>query len=1325
MDYKALRGKSPDEIIQAAAAEAGVPPQLIDNLWATESGRGQNMVSPKGAVGHGQIMPRELGVMRQRYGEDLDPHSLSDAMFMTAQMLKENLQHFGNIPDAVAAYNGGWKKENWDNAETRAYVPKVLAGTGITYAPPTPTSALNQNRAQMDASRKQAEGATSGAARKWSELTPQEQNTVQLETLNQMQTGGSPEEAIMVGTQLANNPDASLLQTMLAGQQAPVVDFNAADATIEGAVAGDIATATRIADRSNKDMFVNAFQEYSLAAPLYDMMTASEAGRLDGIHKPDSAWTQKYLENRDTYIKGLSPAAIQDMDGALNEKEALWIAEQDQESRKRQQVLNDSDHPIMWGLVGGITDPAGWAVGAGVGAAFQTGKQMALAGRVASLAAENAAANVVITGAMDSLGRQTTADDYIHAAGFGLLTGSVLGAASHVWSRADLDEIAAAAQRTHEAGAETTARDAAQAAMQNPGADAATVAQAAKDIARDRVTKVISDVQNDPAPASKVFVPERQLEPAELMATEDKMALDTVPGEEQLMSIAGLYKSADDFLAKNKAIINEARISKEKTRAISDAFGWRSASHELITDDNPLAKVLGMTVAEDAAGVSGYRGTTVSIKSKLQVNEFNHNIEHGVNENYQGWLREQKVGRIGGALETYTTGKKLQEFYTQVYEEIEFRGREGYTPSANKYVRQAANVFEQGYQKMAERQRRAKTLGHEMVPESSVGYQPHQLDPSAVRKLTANEKRQFMNELVRQAQQDFGWDTEFANKLVKEYINRAEDYALGKAGAHAPAPKGLTEVALEALNKRGLEPAEFMKELEKLRKGAARHTNKRLDWDLSQKIRLDNGTEVPLSTLYNKDILSLYKGYANRVAGDVAFAHVGIMGDRDIRLVTEALQRSKVGNAEKTIPAWQQVVNEVYNRPTALDAGGQLSTGARFIRQYTGIRLLGGVGFMQMGELSNAVAHVGLGHTMALAARIPKVWGDLKTLKAGKIPENPILSSLDMVAGSPMGADHYQMILPQVIDDGLTIVDKSSLNNVMRVMGSAQLVHNKFSFMRAVTAVEQRVVSEEIVRKAFRFMKTGQEDTALRDMGFTPELQARIKAEMDNIAIFDKKGYLQALDVTAMKDREAMEELLVAVRRGTGQIIQETFPGETGKWMRSEIGQLLMQFRKFPSVAIEKQMYRQFKNIGTARAMGGVVAAMGLGTILYSGRVQMAASLMPEAEREKYLKNRMSVAGMANGALMYVGALGMATDFMQMGSGVGGMIDDQLDLGWSGARGVQGSGIGGLIPSLGTLSEFYNYTQNPSAKGALKMLPFTNLPMVLPLINSLKHTDND
>ncbi|MET7420649.1 transglycosylase SLT domain-containing protein [Dactylosporangium sp. NPDC005555] len=132
----ALTGVPYADLFQRAGAKYGLSPALLAAVAKVESGYNPAAVSSAGAQGLMQIMPataRGLGV------NALDPAQAVDG---AARMLSANLERFGSIDLALAAYNaGGGAVSRYGGippfAQTQAYVPKVkaameqLAGRGF------------------------------------------------------------------------------------------------------------------------------------------------------------------------------------------------------------------------------------------------------------------------------------------------------------------------------------------------------------------------------------------------------------------------------------------------------------------------------------------------------------------------------------------------------------------------------------------------------------------------------------------------------------------------------------------------------------------------------------------------------------------------------------------------------------------------------------------------------------------------------------------------------------------------------------------------------------------------------------------------------------------------------------------------------------------------------------------------------------------------------------------------------------------------------------------------------------------------------------------
>jgi len=124
-NYRALAGQ--------AARQVGVPVNVFLGLVRQESGFNPNALSPAGAHGLTQLMPGTASGLARRYG--IDTNTPYGNLLGGAFYLKEQLQRFGNVRSALAAYNAGpGAVEKYGGvppyAETQRYVSSILRGSG-------------------------------------------------------------------------------------------------------------------------------------------------------------------------------------------------------------------------------------------------------------------------------------------------------------------------------------------------------------------------------------------------------------------------------------------------------------------------------------------------------------------------------------------------------------------------------------------------------------------------------------------------------------------------------------------------------------------------------------------------------------------------------------------------------------------------------------------------------------------------------------------------------------------------------------------------------------------------------------------------------------------------------------------------------------------------------------------------------------------------------------------------------------------------------------------------------------------------------------------
>jgi hypothetical protein len=143
MDYR--------QAARDAASKYGIDPEMFLRLIQQESSFRPDAVSPKGAIGLGQLMPataKELGV---------DPTDPMQNLEGAAKYLSQQLKRFGDPSLALAAYNAGptrvAKLGRVPNiAETQNYVKKILGEGQTTMATPMDMAREEELRMQMLAS---------------------------------------------------------------------------------------------------------------------------------------------------------------------------------------------------------------------------------------------------------------------------------------------------------------------------------------------------------------------------------------------------------------------------------------------------------------------------------------------------------------------------------------------------------------------------------------------------------------------------------------------------------------------------------------------------------------------------------------------------------------------------------------------------------------------------------------------------------------------------------------------------------------------------------------------------------------------------------------------------------------------------------------------------------------------------------------------------------------------------------------------------------------------------------------------------------------------
>lgn len=784
------------------------------------------------------------------------------------------------------------------------------------------------------------------------------------------------------------------------------------------------------------------------------------------------------------------------------------------------------------------------------------------------------------------------------------------------------------------------------------------------------------------------------------------MPTKTVTEAAEANAVLSLYKSAS---AGGAYKVDEKRLSWLMNTSLFQ--GAQGVANTMLRSKNPVVRMIAAELIESAGGAGGRR-SNAAIGKHLNEQAY---LGNTLNE-FQGHYAEFRKGQGVMATEDLFGGKTWAQYNRLVAEEIESRRPGGTKVDSPPMVKAGADALEKSYQRIADAQKTAKTIGWASLAESSKGYMPHRMNPEKLANATQAQVDVLHSALMDQFQSIEGFDPAFSANLASKYVDRVRASALGgfspPMGIHQV---GAADVVEDALKQMGLNREQVTQMMKRYVAGGAGHTKRRLQLDLTRDYPDGEGNSFRLMDLFETDQFKLLRTQAQRVSGEVALAQHGVMGMPGLKLLRRAMEFGGDGERAtlKEAQAFDQVAAELLGNPF----GTQNKLVDRAL-QANSLSRLGGMGFTQMAESINGIWHVGALRTLSAIGDIGRLRSEIKALAKGETVNNPIIGSFEDFRGAEFGTEAYKTVFP--FDNGSREVENfgaDTLTAADRLLRGASHLQSKLSFWRTIHSVQNRGFAEQIVRKAAQYLKDGSNDVALKDMGFSDDLMGRLRKDLHNIATYDPSGRLTDFDITMASDKKAAEEMTQAIHRGVGQIIQNSFIGERGAWAHDGVMRLMTQFRSFGLTSIEKQWARQTGNVGTAKALGMLLGSMSLAAPVYMARTYLAS--VGRKDQQAFLEQQLEWKHVAKASLNYVSMSGLAGDFLDATSSVTGLGQT------TGGRAGQGSDFVGNVvaPAAGLANDLYKGVQN-TKEGTdphqlIKALPFSRHPLLIPAINAL------
>lgn len=1053
------------------------------------------------------------------------------------------------------------------------------------------------------------------------------------------------------------------------------------------------------------------------------------------------------LEGREVWGARMPQPELEWIADSSSAEERQWKLSRLEERKENMKTLGAHGEGVatIVGLSAGFLDPAGWAVGMGVGKVGQLariGTELSAAQRVSLAAAEGATGNVLLTATMQAAGDYITPGDYFYAAGFGAAFGTVMGAMQR-GRPAPMDESdvnlnnadtaqGAFNQDAANAHAEESLRfsagvlDEAQ-TRAGDGATPEQIAAAAQEVYQERVNafyrsghaplgdrdRLMPDVDETRMYGAEggENLAEGGLTPTLNTAFADVARRDaigaqygitpeTVPDSAQRMVMQEMLLRSTD----NAPTFDERKLQTligNWVAPIADSkmvANFSMPQHILARSEHPVLRWWAANITESPTQNAGSR-QTAAVEHAIREREYNSYIGR-YNESYTAW-RNQNGG--SAVRDAFSKQGHYDRFNRLVYEARENRAL-GLRGEEHPHVRAAADAMDEAFARMNRDQVTSKTLGSQGLPDSSVGYLPRRIN-AAYLEANPTHRLAIVNMLDGQLRAAWGDSPEarrLARQVAAEYVNRARIEAAG--GVSVPghlADPHASSTLRDALAQHALSPQDVERYLARISRGGAAHTKGRLDLDLTQEVTLPDGTIFRLGDAFIQDNVGLLRDYARRVNGEVTLTRRGIQGKVGLDQLRNLLVLSnRQGDSKKwahELGAFDQTAAEIMGRPY-----GTASALADNLRVLTGASRLGQAVLPQLAETAQIAASLGTEAALRFAKDIPRL---VREVRAGR--PSGLLSSLELPGGAI--GDNHRYVMPWQNFDDVQLAGREAGGALSRILRSGAQAQFTLTGHRYLVAAQIRGVSEQILHKVFRFTRSGENDAALRSMGFTPELQAAIRRDMRNIAEFDDSGALTALDVRQTSDPQAMYALKQLVERGASQIIQHNFIGERQAYLHDSMYKILAQFRSYSLTAMSKQWTRTRVDQGTARAVGTLMGQMSFALPIHLARVMAVSSLMSESRAAEYREKNLAPEMLARSTLNYATLSGSLGDILDGGMGM-------LGYEGTGVRTGNQSALGN-IPALGYVDATARALKDKDVSGLIRAMPGGNSIFLLPAAN--------
>lgn len=641
---------------------------------------------------------------------------------------------------------------------------------------------------------------------------------------------------------------------------------------------------------------------------------------------------------------------------------------------------------------------------------------------------------------------------------------------------------------------------------------------------------------------------------------------------------------------------------------------------------NPVVRQYAQLLTEDASGVGGKRVKNAAILKENHQTRILGNIVRENEVAFNLWAERQGFNKLD-VKERFSLANR-ERFNRELTMELNnaFRGED-----VNPVFRDIVESYSKLYERVNKTSERL-SAGFRMDPIKTYGFRPLRIKQDVLATLSEGQRATLRQKIS---------DHLIAKEMNPSEASKVADgFVTGRIDGEAIDPSVRFAISDFDPEKWDVDGSFRSKKAQDTHDKLQATANMLADLDVSLRISDD----LTLADVLDNNHLSMARQYAERMSGLAALSDVGIVHPKilDVYIIAAKRGGGEYKALDRDIKAMEQVKAELLGkRPDFakdvpfLNSFGSLMSSVQ----------LGGATFAQAAEVSNIVAHYGTDAAFKLIPEVKGVYDDIRALKNGeKLKTNGILRGLEEETGVLHALEGYtnSTFFDQTGvtgDQALSYVGK--MDSAIRGLAYTNM---KINGMRLMGAMQSRAVANMIsdyaLTAAFKGGLDPKKMVSLADAGFDEALLKRIKTE----AKYKANGDSIDIDWSSLS-KETMDDFNIAVTRGTKQVIQGDMIGERGAWAHSSIARAVLLYRRFPIVAMEKQLIRQGGR-GWGFIAGALAYGFAMGSLMYTGRVYLNS--LGREDAEDYRQKMLDPETFAMAVLSYVGQLGMLPDILEM-----------------------------------------------------------------------------